>query len=474
MYIQRAKIENFRLFEEFKLGADDLNVPDGVNEGSGLTVFVGENGTGKTTLLEALALPLVSYRSDDMSLHDFRDINKKIEVKVAANAQFEVKKTMPRASFQAIGFHFYSNLRTRDTSAYPVSPITKDTKYIPAPSESIDDNSVELRASVDNPYSGPRFKDNDYLFIDKNRNKQLESGMFSSSRFDRLLDNFNFQYLKTNHEALKDPNGKVRTEIGADSIDNAHLRNAFDEFESLCGYKVGVSLLDNQVPYRKAFLTYEQGNDLQLPITSMGNGYQMLLAILCQYHLSLQSGRQLIIFIDEIELHLHNKIQKQLAELLLKISATSQIIITTHSAEVLKSFAQNSHHKLNVLVDDSGMIKINPADKYVLPTPSVNESAYVALGVDGVEYFNELYSYLMDLKGKTNIASFDAEIANGQRMIAWHNNSNGRTENLSVHSCIRHKIHHPDNTTNDTALNFDVELPSSIQFLRQQIINHAP
>lgn len=452
----------------------DLNVPDGINEGSGLTVFVGENGTGKTTLLEALALPLVGYRSDDMSLHDFRDINKKIEVKIIANAQFEVKKTMPKASFQAVGFHFYSNLRARDTSTYPVGPITKDTKYIPAPTEHIDDNSVELRASVDNPYSGPRFKDNDYLFFDKNRNKQLESGMFSSSRFDRLLDNFNFQYLKANHEELKNPNEKARTEIGADSIDNAHLRKAFDEFESLYGYKVGVSLLDNQVPYKKAFLTYEQGNDSQLPITSMSNGYQMLLAILCQYHLSLQGDRQLIIFIDEIELHLHYKIQKQLAELLLKISATSQIIITTHSAEVLKNFARNSHHKLNVLVDDASTITINPADKYVLPTPSVNESAYVALGVDGVEYFNELYSYLMDLKGKTNITSFDAEIAGGQRIIAWHNNRNGRVENISIHSCIRHKIHHPENTTNDATLNFDAELPNSIQFLRQEIINHIP
>lgn len=474
MFIKAARIKNYRLFDRFDIGIGELNIPNGTDEGSGLTVFVGENGTGKTTLLEALAMPLVSYKTESISLHDFGDINKKIEIKLASGEEFTVKKTMPRGEFQAVGFHFYANLRARDTSAYPVGYLTNDTKYIPKQTEGIDDNSVELRATVDNPYSGPRFKDNDYLFIDKNRNKQLESGMFSSTRFDRLLNNFNFQYLKTNHEELKDPNKKARDEIDANAIDNNHLRNAFNEFKTLCGYDVSVSLVDNQTPYSKAYLTYSQGNDGQLPVSSLGNGYQMFLAILCQYQLSLQSGRQLIIFIDEVELHLHHKLQKELAKLLLKISATAQVIITTHSPEVLKSFRPNTHHKINVLVDEAGVIKLNPVDKYVLPSPSVNESAYVALSVDGVEYFNELYSYLMDLKGKTNITSFDAEISGGQRMIAWQNNNTGRIENLSVHSCIRHKIHHPENTLNDGNLHFDIELPNSIAYLRQQIGDHTP
>ena len=46
-------MENYKLFDkEFII--DDFNVPDGYNIGSGLNLIVGENGCGKTTLLNEL------------------------------------------------------------------------------------------------------------------------------------------------------------------------------------------------------------------------------------------------------------------------------------------------------------------------------------------------------------------------------------------------------------------------------------
>ena len=54
MAIKTLSIEGFRGFSR-RIDID-FSVPDGVNPGSGLTVLVGANNSGKTTVLEALCL----------------------------------------------------------------------------------------------------------------------------------------------------------------------------------------------------------------------------------------------------------------------------------------------------------------------------------------------------------------------------------------------------------------------------------
>jgi len=54
MYIKSLNINNFRCFQEDSEPIT-FNVPDGDNTGSGLNILVGENGTGKTTILEAIS-----------------------------------------------------------------------------------------------------------------------------------------------------------------------------------------------------------------------------------------------------------------------------------------------------------------------------------------------------------------------------------------------------------------------------------
>jgi len=473
MFIKKLVIKNFRLFgSQFILDAGEINIPDGTSPGSGLTVLVGENGTGKTSILEALAIPLIGYKADSIALIDFYDIKQKTELTISSSEEFDVKKSTPRGEFKATGFYFKANVRQQDQTRYLSSTIVSDTRFIPSSSTPVNDTSPDLRVSVNNPFSGPRFNENDYLYIDKNRTKQLESGTFSSTRFDRLLGDFNFQYLKTNLSSLLDPNNAVNDTLSASSINNEFLDKAFEDFKRLTDYDVELSFIDNQAPYSKGYLTYAAGETKQLPVEKLGSGYQMFLAILCQYRLSLQSGKKLIIFIDEVELHLHYKLQVSLAKLLLEISKTAQVIVTTHSAQLLKDLRPNDSHLINVLKKSGAPIDINPVEDYVLPFPSVNESSFVAFEIPSIEYFNELYGYLQDLKGRTSINEFDAEISTGETMYDWERVGGG-TDNLSVHSCIRHKIHHPDNTLNDGKFNFDEALPISIKFLRVKIQEHT-
>lgn len=55
MFISKLSIKNFRLFDDTKEHEiKDFNIPNGKDDGSGLTVFVGENGCGKTMILDAI------------------------------------------------------------------------------------------------------------------------------------------------------------------------------------------------------------------------------------------------------------------------------------------------------------------------------------------------------------------------------------------------------------------------------------
>ena len=51
VYLHSIKLENFKGFKEEEIL---FKTPDDENKGSGLNIFVGENNTGKSTLIEAI------------------------------------------------------------------------------------------------------------------------------------------------------------------------------------------------------------------------------------------------------------------------------------------------------------------------------------------------------------------------------------------------------------------------------------
>lgn len=467
MFIRSIEIENYRIFQNFRLTSEHIGVPDGSSLGSGLTVLVGENGVGKTSLLEAMALPLMSYKADGLTLNDFHGIQNNIEVALTANEQFVVKKTI-RGNFNATGFKFTAKLRSQNSLRYLVDTVVTDTAYIPASDENITAGSPDLRVAVENPFAGPRFSDNDYLFIDKNRTKILESGSYSTTRFDRVLEDLNFQYLQIHNPPLE-INGTIEDLIQHDAIDS-RLSLAFEDFRTMTGYDVKIAMINDALPYKKAFLTYRDMGNGQIPIEKMGSGYQMLLALICQQYLSTQSGRKLIILIDEIELHLHPKIQKQLVDLLLELSATAQIILTSHSPELLKDLQKNRNCKINAIVRQGDVVEVNPLSRFVLPVPTISETNYVAFNLASMEYFIELYNQIGESNGVSSIAAIDRLLQDGSTPLVDWDRDDGSTQQITKYSCIRNKFHHPSNHLNDSKFAFDYDaVAEAIEFLRTKL-----
>ena len=105
MFLKKITINNYKLFsDEFSI--DDFNIPDNINKGSGLTLIVGENGCGKTTVLDSIALSMLDYKAESFNISDFNDINKEVIINFYSDSDFIVKGTLPNNNFNSIGFTF--------------------------------------------------------------------------------------------------------------------------------------------------------------------------------------------------------------------------------------------------------------------------------------------------------------------------------------------------------------------------------
>ena len=67
--LQRLWIENYLVFKEKQL--INFAIPNGLQTGSGLTVIVGPNNTGKTSILKAI----IGYKDQEVMIEQNRSFN---------------------------------------------------------------------------------------------------------------------------------------------------------------------------------------------------------------------------------------------------------------------------------------------------------------------------------------------------------------------------------------------------------------
>ncbi len=201
--------------------------------------------------------------------------------------------------------------------------------------------------------------------------------------------------------------------------------------------------MDNWKPYSNAYFGVRKDNLQIIPLGDLGSGYEMIFSLLYSFYLSQQGKKQLIILIDEPELHLHPKLQSDFMELLTELSKDAQIVITSHSPLLVKQAKENNLVSIRTILNDSGTLKIDNVDKAVLPYNSANEINFVAFGLATEEYHNELYEELKLRHGATqNIKLFD--IVYLQQTVGEPNDSpwKGNPNEVTRHTFIRNQIHH--------------------------------
>lgn len=437
MFIYNLIVKNYKLFnDEFRIL--NFNVPDNINDGTGLTTIVGENGCGKTTILDAIACSLLEYKAESFNISDMNNSNKETEITIETNDTFNVKSVFPNSSFDAKGFKFIGKTREKSNQNKLLSLIMTDQLYISTDDEKPKPGSPDLRMKVTNSFGTRRFNELDVLYLDKNRLYQTKSGTYNDTRFDRIMDDFNFQYYK-NQDNVENLNTMLNEKIKKE-LSNKNLEKAINKFKEISGHSLKLDFIDNYLPFKKANLVVETQSNMQIDLASLGSGYEMMFSLIYSFYMSKQSGKKLIILIDEPELHLHPRLQEKFVDFILEISKDSQVILTTHSPLLIKQLAYNENVKNIVLKKDKD---VKEFDERKLSYISSNETNYLAFDLPSEEYHNELYESLMEKYSTSNgIKRFDNEFFIQQKkedkIYPWEKQPN----QVSIHTFIRNQIHH--------------------------------
>jgi len=352
MRIKRVELANFKKFEHKKVF--DFNTASYNGNNSTITLIVGNNGTGKTSLLQAIVLVTASASK---SLQEFRGKTfdwpgfdythiQTGELPCHVQCNYEFSEDERRAILDYAAEYFSKN-----TWASPVT--TTNLEEIELKYDYPNDKVIRANDDITNPY----FQFKGYLYA-----KELAKYSTNKNQlFDRVGDIYWYTEQRTSYSI----SNLLETDVQQLDWMRSFLSSAyafhlavsdgkrqlsegeFDFYEELHNlYKKvfpGRSFIGatpNFDVFEKAqapdFFLSDGKN--QYEISEMSAGERAIFPILLDF--ARWNINNSIIIIDEIELHLHPPLQQTFVRALSKLGNNNQFIITSHSESVANMFEE--------------------------------------------------------------------------------------------------------------------------------------
>ncbi len=502
MRMASMKLTNFRGYKE-EILIDFCN----------LTAFVGKNDIGKSSILEALDIffndskGCVKLDKDDISIDIegtreicisvcFNDLPANIiidatnettllsEYMLNVNGLLEIIKKYPNAGSAKVFIK----------ANHPTNPnccdllLKKDTEL----KTILDQQNIEctdrlrkaiMRKSIWSHYSDNLQLAETELDVTKGETKTIWEKLqnylptytlFQSDRKNCDSDSEVQDPLKDavkeilRQDELREPLTKVATEV------ERKLKEVSDRtLEKLREINPDVANSLNPVipsvenlKWADVFKNVSISGDEDIPINKRGSGTKRL--ILLSFFRAEAERRRLesnspgiVYAIEEPETSQHTENQKILMNAFLALAASpnTQIIITTHSANIVKELDFANLRLITVEDESKNVSTVLPGE---LPYPSLNEVNYLAFSEVSEEYHNELYGFI---EAEGQLEAFK----DGKPTIPYTKIQRGttRTMDIILTEYIRHQIHHPENTSN---MRFTTDqLKESINLMRDFI-----
>lgn len=405
-----------------------LTKPDGTPYNT--IVVAGENGTGKTTILETLSEFL-----NLGSIEPFEYINYEING--------ERYKIIPGDRNSQLGFH----IRTKESDNSKITVHSNKHNNRNA----IDNDEFDIRhygCSYTKARSG--FNTNP---VKSTTTQQLDNDRYSEDKSDdytlikQLLIDIKIQ--DNTLMAKKFEKHEITTpEEYAEISKVKRFKKAFDGFfENMVFDGIDIEASDE---IKIVFLK----NGKSIAIDQLSTGEKQVVfrgTYLLKNSNNLNGGT---ILIDEPELSMHPKWQEKIFQYYRGLftngtNQTTQIIFATHSEYVIRSAIEDKDNVLLiVLTNKTGNVTVQTTADRVLPTLSASEVNYLAFDIKSVDYHIALYSDLQVKTGLSRIPDIDAYIANQTAYYdpAIHEKiDNTRYGNFKTWpTYIRNAIDHPD------------------------------
>ena len=333
------QIKGFRGFVDS--GKIELCIPDGKTEGSGLNIFVGENGGGKTIVLKAISfLTIDSFRGQNkISSFDFNNQSNDGLIEIIGRPNEQIKYSMPlpyRRNLDIKEFRVLIKHRDRKapnkllSSKFGISNILEPVSRIQEWYKNSEEEISDFYLSFDNE----RFVGEEGLnifYFDEARSRQAKKGF--ATTFSRVMDDLNWKFLKNADQSkiLKKwreyYSGVVEPGLGEEIKQILKTRLGREDLS-----KIELELLNLKEPYNEAFFAVPTKNNLsQIPLSFLGSGVELIFSILFLRQIANQSKGSIIYCIDEPELSLHPQWQRIFFDILKEEAKTKQIFIATHS-----------------------------------------------------------------------------------------------------------------------------------------------
>lgn len=474
MFIRQLQIKNFKCFQDKTF--EKLAVPNR-KKGSGLNILIGENGNGKTTLLEAINyLTLNSFSiQNKININDFQDFKQPIEV-IADTDEYKCSSSIEYYSkwhFKSSGIEFSVKSReTKERNKLLSSPF-EDRSWFKIASQYIGGKEAKDVDSRDKPFSNSRIKNDglNIFYFDKNRNRQITTGNYKTT-FEKILDDLSWKFRKNldetkQKELIANIDGEYFKNIQAVVGGSTGTKTADDlkDFFNNNDYKdLKIDLLPLLQPFENAFFTIRKKDELkQILVKDLGSGIEIILTILLLKNIASASDGKIVYLIDEPELHLHPKAQEKLLELLLGEAKDKQIFISTHSPYMFKG-AIGEGAKLSIFKRNNSDIEVmdardNSWGVFGRFSPTWGEINWHAYDLPTVEFHNELYGFLQAKatdEDKKYYYEEDFDVWLKDKLGVKQNKTwikikpDSSTENINgtLQTYIRNSIHHPENTKN--------------------------
>ena len=450
MKIKRVKWKNHPILGNLEL--DFINTTSG--EPFNNILFAGENGTGKTAILESISnfLNLKSFEYFecieylvDGKLFKARPQPGNDKYKMGfyqleePSGETQNINTNRNNSFQQIeanpkDIRHYGCVFSKARADFKTETITHTTtKVLDSEKYSLDneENFTSLKQLIVDIQNQD---DIEYRKINQERaaNSQVPMSFtefYKSSKIHRFQEAFNNFFDKIKYYGVEDNNGEKR--IG------------FKKRDTIIGID-NLSTGEKQIVFRGAYL---------LRNVKKLNGAAIM--------------------IDEPELSMHPKWQERILKFYKDLFRKSngvqnaQLFFATHSDHVLKEALLNKQQNIVIILKDiEGEIRGRKIDApSVLPSITNAETNYLAFDIVSNDYHIELYGHLQNKKSKNSVKSCDDYIKSQPQYNASIHSKNSTSPTGTTYSTlstyIRNAIDHPEPSRRFT----DDELRRSIELL---------
>lgn len=401
MYLEKLKLHNFRCYEKLEI---DFNRQ--------LTVLVGKNGSGKTTVLEAIAIALGTWFVG-FNIVNAKGINKRTDPLRKAyqiGATDDVQTQFP-VEIEAWGkieeskdqiLHWKRELYT-PTGTMTTKDAKEIVEYAAEYQKAISEGRTDIYLPMVAYYGTGRLWD---------YHRQKRTDVFKvSSRTNGYIDCLDgtanvklmmdwFQIMTINKYQRQEENLESNPEL--DTVYLAMekcLTNLSGYSDVKIRYNMGTQELD-------VYYSEQDKQRMRIPLNQLSDGYKRMISLVADIAyrmatLNPQLGTEVlskgdgVVLIDEVDLHLHPAWQQKVIDNLMNIFPKVQFIVSTHAPAIISSVKTD---KLRILSNKEVCMTANQ-----VYGKDVNSVMKEIMGVNDrpdqfVELFEKFYRLLSEKK----------------------------------------------------------------------------